>query len=110
MAGRLFDRAFNRAAAANVDEDAERPLKPRTDSIRPEAGAAATAATPMQISDAIQRVLLADKDKDYFRYMPQVCKQLLVSRFLHSATLLSCHTPVDEVRFADVQTHGTASA
>ncbi len=76
MADRLFERAFNRAAAANVDEEAEQPLCSRKQTIKADAGAPApvtTAATPMQISDAIQRVLLADKDKDYFRYMLQVC-------------------------------------
>ena len=78
MAGdRVFERAFNRAAAASIHEEAERPIHPIKESITPGAEAAATiAATPMQVSDAIQRVLLADKDKDYFRYIPQVCERL----------------------------------
>lgn len=70
MADRLFERAFNRAAAGSIHEEAERPIRPTKENIRSEAEAtAAAAATPMQVSDAIQRVLLADKDKDYFRLM-----------------------------------------
>lgn len=77
MADRLFERAFNRAAAGSIHEEAERPIRPTKENIRSEAEAtAAAAATPMQVSDAIQRVLLADKDKDYFRYTLQVCKRL----------------------------------
>ncbi len=77
MTDRLFERAFNRAAAANVEE-AEQPARPRTQNIKGDAGAAVPqpAVTPMQISDAIQRVLLADKDKDYFGYKLQVCQLL----------------------------------
>lgn len=69
MTDRMFERAFNRAAAANLEE-AEQPARPRTQNIKADAGAVVPerAVTPMQISDAIQRVLLADKDKDYFRY------------------------------------------
>ncbi|DBA71952.1 hypothetical protein WJX79_008802 [Trebouxia sp. C0005] len=70
MTDRLFERAFNRAAAANVEEP-EQPVRPRTQSIKADAGAAVPqpAVTPMQISDAIQRVLLADNNKDYFGLM-----------------------------------------
>ncbi len=77
MTDRLFERAFNRAAAANLEE-AEQPARPRTQNLKADAGAAVPerAVTPMQISDAIQRVLLADKDKDYFRYTLQVCQLL----------------------------------
>lgn len=76
MADRMFERAFNRAAAADLYEEAQQPLRPPNHAVKADAGAAASASvavTPMQISDAIQRVLLADKDKDYFRYMLQVC-------------------------------------
>ena len=77
MADRLFERAFSRAAAAGASEGAERPMQPQKQSMQAEAGAAdKVPATPMQISDAVQRVLLADQDKDYFRYMLQVCKPL----------------------------------
>ena len=77
MTDRLFERAFNKAAAADVEE-AERPARPRMQNIKADAGAAVPqpAVTPMQISDAIQRVLLADKDKDYFGYNNQVCQPL----------------------------------
>lgn len=72
MADRLFERAFSRAAAASVGEDAERPVQPLRESVQAEAGAASKVpATPMQVSDAVQRILLADHDKDYFRYMLQ---------------------------------------
>ena len=82
MTDRLFERAFERAAAVNAEEEAQQPLKPRKQAIKAEAGAAAPpVATPMQISDAIQRVLLADRDKDYFRYLLQVCQRSLTSCF-----------------------------
>lgn len=75
MADRLFNRAFSRAAAASVGEDAERPMQSQRESVQAEAGAASKVpATPMQVSDAVQRILLADHDKDYFRYILQVCK------------------------------------
>lgn len=77
MADRLFERAFSQAAAASASEGAERPLQPKRESVQAEAGAAdKVPATPMQVSDAVQRVLQADQDKDYFRYMLQVCKLL----------------------------------
>ena len=79
MADRLFERAFSRAAAASASDDAERPLQPKRESVQAEAGAAdKVPATPMQVSDAVQRVLQADQDKDYFRYMLQVCKLLFI--------------------------------
>lgn len=79
MADRLFERAFSRAAAASASNDAERPLQPKKESLQAEAGAAdKVPATPMQVSDAVQRVLQADQDKDYFRYMFQVCKPLFI--------------------------------
>ena len=89
MADRLFERAFERAAAVNAEEEAQQPLKPRKQTIKAEAGAAAPpVATPMQISDAIQRVLLADWDKDYFRYLLQVCQRSLTSCFCSNAAHL----------------------
>ena len=84
MADRLFERAFSRAAAASISEGAERPLQPQRESVQAEAGAAdKIPATPMQVSDAVQRVLLADQDKDYFRYMLQVCKPLFTELLLN---------------------------
>ena len=82
MADRMFERAFNRAAAASVGDQAEQPLRPRQQAIKAEAGATSTAATPMQVSDAIQRVLLADQDNDYFRYIPQVCPLQVPQHYL----------------------------
>lgn len=109
MADRLFDRAFNRAAAAS--EDAERPMQSQGESVQAEAGAAnKIPATPMQVSDAVQRILQADHDKDYFRYKLQVCKPFFavllssnahvtvvgVTRQLHCSCfaidLWSCHS------------------
>ena len=86
MADRLFERAFSRAAAASSSEGAERPMQPQKQSMQAEAGAAdKIPATPMQVSDAVQRVLLADQDKDYFRYLLQVCKETCkTSTFNHS--------------------------
>ena len=78
MADRLFERAFSRAAASGASEGAERPMQPQKQSMQAEAGAAdKEPAAPMQVSDAVQRVLLADQDKDYFRYILQVCRPLL---------------------------------
>lgn len=113
MADRLFERAFSRAAAASASEGAERPLQPKRESVQAEAGAAdKVPATPMQVSDAVQRVLQADQDKDYFRYMLQVCKPLFMmlpfnqsyvtgagasgvkeKRYCLAADLWSCHSP-----------------
>lgn len=68
MADRAFDRAFSRAAAADENTEAERP-KHRKHAAKPDIpNANADAATPMQMSDAVQRMLQADKDKNYFRY------------------------------------------
>ena len=41
MADRMFERAFSRAAAASVNEDAERPMQAQRESVQAEAGAAA---------------------------------------------------------------------
>ena len=70
MADRLFERAFNRLLAhQKVEEDraeAQRPLTQQEIEAR-EAEHLRTADTPMNVSDAIKRMLLAEKDKDYFR-------------------------------------------
>ena len=68
MADRAFDRAFSRAAAADESTGAEWP-RPRKQATKPDIPRAdEQAATPMQMSDAVQRMLQADKDKNYFRY------------------------------------------
>lgn len=91
MADRLFERAFSRAAAASVGEDAERPVQPLRESVQAEAGAASKVpATPMQVSDAVQRILLADHDKDYFRYMLQVCKPSFSVDLPSNASVYGC--------------------
>ena len=66
---RLFERAFNQAAAsANAELDRhERKRKAAEPDEADEEEALRNMATPMERQDAIQRVLLADKDKDYFR-------------------------------------------
>jgi hypothetical protein len=66
---RLFDKAFSRAAAglerAVEGEDPQRK-RPRVDEVDEEARLR-QASNPMNVADAIQRILLAEKDKDYFR-------------------------------------------
>jgi hypothetical protein len=61
MAERLVNRAFNAAAAAQ--EPAPRPeaAEPSQDDLL------RANEAPMQAGDAIARILLAKKDKDWFR-------------------------------------------
>ena len=66
MAERLLDRAFNRLAAqadpgpSGAGEERERTKHDAEDELR-------RAATPMDVQNAIARIQLAFKDKDYFR-------------------------------------------
>ena len=70
MADKIFDRAFNRVLfdqkRAGERVEAERPLtKAELDARENEA--LRSEAVPMTTNDAIKRMLLASKDKDYFR-------------------------------------------
>lgn len=66
MGERLINRVFNQALTADQraaqEQDAQRSKAKRTadDDVR-------DTCTPMQASDAIKRILLAKKDKDWFR-------------------------------------------
>lgn len=68
MADRAFDRAFSRAAAASDTSGTEPQLRASKPPTKKEVQETAPEATPMQKSDAVQRILQADKDKDYIRY------------------------------------------
>lgn len=71
MTERAFDRAFNKALSRQkVAADKVEAQRPLTDAEREaqEAQRLREDATPMTAADAIKRMLLADKDKDYFRY------------------------------------------
>ena len=68
MMDRAFDRAFSRAAAASDTTGAETQVRHKKQAPKSDTQEPGTEATPMQISDAVQRILQADKDKDYIRY------------------------------------------
>ena len=68
MTDRAFDRAFSRAAAASDNTGAETQVRHKKQAVKSDTQEPAAEATPMQISDAVQRILQADKDKDYIRY------------------------------------------
>lgn len=66
---RVFDKAFSRALAGHetVHGEAHRQQKrPKLEAVDEDSQLRGKAA-PMKVEDAIQRILLADKDKDYFR-------------------------------------------
>ena len=71
MGERLLDRAFNKALSqqrrADAKVEAERPLTDGERKVQEEEKVRQETA-PMTGHDAIQRMLLAEKDKDYFRY------------------------------------------
>ena len=70
MAENAFDRAFNKVLLhQNRSEEKARSGLPQSQAEREaeEAEALRSEAAPMSIDDAIKRMLLADKDKDYFR-------------------------------------------
>lgn len=73
MADKLFDRAFNKVLAhqrvAEVKAEAQRPLTQQEIEAQ-ETERLRAAETPMNVSDAIKRILLSEKDKDYFRSAP----------------------------------------
>lgn len=73
MADRAFDRAFSRAAAASDVTEAEPQVRHRKQVHKPDTQEAAPEATPMQMSDAVQRILQADEQKDYIRYTGLPC-------------------------------------
>lgn len=71
MADNAFDRAFNRALLSkNLAEDRVRSGLPLSQAQKDakETEALRSETAPMKVDDAIKRMLLADKDKDYFRY------------------------------------------
>jgi hypothetical protein len=67
MAEKVLERAFNKAMAGHLSaqDEAERPAK--RPKVEDEDALLRKKDAPMQVADAIQRILLADKDKDYFR-------------------------------------------
>lgn len=66
---RVFDKAFSRALAGHetVHGEAHRQKKRAKVEAEDEESQLRGKSNPMQVEDAIQRILLADKDKDYFR-------------------------------------------
>ena len=73
MADRAFDRAFSRAAAASDVTEAEPQVRNKKQVHKPDTQEATPEATPMQMSDAVQRILQADEQKDYIRYTGLPC-------------------------------------
>ena len=67
MADFTFDRAFNRVFAGHNAEESKREAERRPPPPEDEEGKLRRTAAPMQVTDAIRRMLLADKDRDYFR-------------------------------------------
>lgn len=76
MADKVFDRAFNKALEVQKreEEKAQARRPPTQQEIEAaEQKALREEAMPMSTRDAIKRMMLADKDKDYFRQdVPQV--------------------------------------
>lgn len=71
MAERLINKAFSRlnAEVAKAQDDMDPDAHKRKVEKTAEQTMRDTAA-PMSAKDAVQRILLAWKDKDYFRYAP----------------------------------------
>ena len=70
MGEKALDRAFNRVLAKQRDAAEKMAVhrpKSKEEVEAEEAAKLRTSGTPMAVSDAIQRMLLAEKDKDYFR-------------------------------------------
>ena len=70
MADKVFDRAFNKALEVQKreEEKAQARRPPTQQEIEAaEQKALREEAMPMSTRDAIKRMMLADKDKDYFR-------------------------------------------
>ncbi|KAK9815590.1 hypothetical protein WJX72_006442 [[Myrmecia] bisecta] len=68
MADRAFERAFNQALAGHNQDKEVSTSGRREVTVNPEEELRKT-ATPMHVDDAISRMLLAAKDKDYFRLL-----------------------------------------
>ena len=71
MGETAFDRAFNKALSnKNLEVEqiiSKRPLSDAEKEAKEQAALRSESA-PMSVDDAIKRMLLADKDKDSFRY------------------------------------------
>lgn len=70
MSSKLLDRAFNKALSAQQNEQQEQEqeqAQPRVRTQQDEEAELRQLNARMDASDAIQRMLLAQKDKDYFR-------------------------------------------
>lgn len=70
MAEKAFDKAFNRVLLhQNLAEGQARSAKPLTEAEKQaqETDALRSNTAPMRVQDAIKRMLLAEKDKDWFR-------------------------------------------
>ena len=77
MADKVFDRAFNKALEVQKreEEKAQARRPPTQQEIEAaEQKALREEAMPMSTRDAIKRMMLADKDKDYFRQEMPVVK------------------------------------
>lgn len=91
MVERIFDRAFNKVLfdkkRAEEGFEAERP-RSKSELEAREADRIRREAAPMTTSDAIKRMLLAYKDKDYFRFalhttQPQGIEKACICSRLH---------------------------
>ncbi len=70
MAENAFDRAFNKALSGRnleVEELTKRRPMSEAEKTAKETEALRSTSAPMSADDAIKRMLLADRDKDYFR-------------------------------------------
>lgn len=105
MAERVLDRLFAQAAAAvetqQALDDPERDIQTKEKSSEEEMR---KLKTTMTVSDAIRRILLADKDKDYFRCLCPHLFAVVLSWHASSHSILQTHSP-----FAS-QDAGAASA
>jgi hypothetical protein len=75
MADKIFDRAFNKVLAGQnrEEEKLEARRQPTQQEVEAEEAKALRAeALPMSTQDAIKRMVLADRDKDYFRQEKRV--------------------------------------
>lgn len=80
MDHRAFDKAFNEAQATQSKalDEMEKKMFPKKRTQEDEDEEIRNLATPMDIKNAEQRILLAYKDKDYFRYafFHHICSSL----------------------------------
>lgn len=99
MDERLLNRAFNEAVAADQAQQAAKRRKGRKENGQKDDVPDSDA--PMQASDAIQRILSAKKEKDWFRCCPHSscmtlqstasAKPCLSFRFLQRSCLMLQH-------------------